>query len=375
MSASFDPIAARPNAKPINLALQGGGSHGAFTWGVLDRLLEDERLAIVAVSGASAGAMNGVVLCDGVMEGGYEGARKALAQFWRGVGRVAATSPLRRTPLEALMGGWRVDTSPWFVWLDMLSRVASPYDLNPLNVNPLRDMLDEMIDFERVRACDMLELYVSATDVQTGRARVFQRKELTADHVMASACLPFIFQAVQIEGRPYWDGGYMGNPPLWPLFEFSQSDDVLIVQINPIERPGTPKSAREILDRVNEITFNASLLREFRAIDFVGRMLEEGRLEDTGYRRVLVHMVSEPSMSALHSSSRFNSETAFLEMLFKRGWIAADAWLEENFDKIGVRSTVNLRRLFQGESDGLDGKRLKPPRKPRKRAPKPAAGE
>lgn len=347
-----------PKAKRINLALQGGGSHGAFTWGVIDRLLEDERIAIAAVSGASAGAMNAVVLAEGLVTEGYEGARKALRHFWEGVARGAMTSPLQRTPIEALMGGWRLDTSPWFLWFDLLSRVASPYDLNPLNWNPLRDLLNELIDFEAVRACEQVKIFVSATDVQTGRPRVFRRRELTADHVMASACLPFIFQAVEIEGRPYWDGGYMGNPPLWPLFEESDSDDVLVVQINPVERAGVPRTAREILNRVNEITFNSSLLREFRAIDFVRRLREDGRLDGTGYREVFVHIIAELHDLHLDASSKLLSEMSFLNMLHEQGRGAADRWLEKHFHAIGKRSSTDLRRLFQGEDDGLDGSQI-----------------
>ncbi len=359
MTKPVDLAAERPNAKSINLALQGGGSHGAFTWGVLDRLLEDERIAIAAVSGASAGAMNAVVMAEGLVTEGYAGARRALRQFWEGVAKAARTSPLQRSPIEALMGGWRLDTSPWFWWFDMLSRVASPYDLNPLNWNPLRDLLDELIDFEAVRSCEQVKIFVSATDVQTGRPKVFRRTELHADHVMASACLPFIFQSVEIAGRPYWDGGYMGNPPLWPLFEESDSSDLLVVQINPVERPGSPRTARDILNRVNEITFNASLLREFRAIDFVDRLLQDGRLEGTGYRKVLVHMIADLQALELDASSKMLSEIAFLEMLFAKGRASADAWLAAHFDALGNHSSVDLRRLFQGEEDGLDGSRIK----------------
>ena len=336
-------------ARPISLALQGGGSHGAFTWGVLDRLLQDERLDIRAISGASAGAMNGVALCEGIVGGGREGARASLREFWGGVVDAARSSPLRRTPIEAFFGGWRLDTSPVFFLFDMLSRVASPYDLNPLNLNPLRDLLTDLVDFEKVRSCTDVDLFVSATDVQTGRAEVFRRDALTVDHVMASACLPFLFQAVEIGGRPYWDGGYMGNPPLWPLFDEPVSNDIVIVQINPIERRGAPKSARAILDRVNEITFNSSLLREFRAIDFVTRLIEDGRLENTGYRRMHIHMIAEPALAELDASSKLNSERAFIEMLFETGVQAADEWLEAHFEALGARSSVDLRSMFQGE--------------------------
>jgi NTE family protein len=344
--------------KRINLALQGGGSHGAFTWGVLDRLLEDARVEIEAISGASAGAVNAVVLADGMASGDRAQARDTLRKFWDGICDAGRYSILRRSPSEALRGGWSLDSSPAYIWFDVLSRVASPYDLNPFNINPLRDILVKLVDFDRVRA-SMLKLFVSATNIETGRTRVFRKEELSVDHVLASACLPFMFQSVTIDGVPYWDGGYMGNPPLWPLFDHSTSDDVVVVQINPIRRPGVPRQAREILNRLNEITFNASLLRELRAIDFVTRLMDEGRLEGTGYRRVLVHIVEdEMTLSALGASSKLNTEHDFLEMLFTKGRQAADHWITSHFEDIGERSTVSIRDLFQGEMDALDGDRI-----------------
>jgi NTE family protein len=348
----------RSDVKRVNLALQGGGSHGAFSWGVLDRLLEDPRVEIEAITGASAGAVNAVVLADGLASGDRDQARDTLNKFWHGISDAGKYSFLRRSPQEALRGGWSLDSSPAYIWFDVLSRIASPYDLNPFNLNPLRDILKKFVDFDRVKS-GMLKLFVSATNVETGRTKVFKRDELTVDHVLASACLPFMFQAVTIDGVPYWDGGYMGNPPLWPLFEHAESDDVMIVQINPVRRPGVPRTARDILNRLNEITFNASLLRELRAIDFVTRLMDEGRLEGTGYRRVFVHMVQdEMSLSALGASSKLNTEHEFLDMLFAKGRQAAEQWIATHFDALGERSTVNIRDLFQGDEDALDGQRI-----------------
>ncbi len=355
--------AVKPNShgtgvKRINLGLQGGGSHGAFTWGVLDRLLEDERIEIEALTGASAGAVNAVVLADGMATGNRDEARKTLRKFWEAVSEGGRYSPMRRSPLEAAKGGWNLDSSPGYIFFDVLSRIASPYDLNPLDLNPLRDLLKKTVDFDRVRA-SMLKVFVSATNVETGRARVFDKAHLTINHVLASACLPHLFKAVEIDGVPYWDGGYMGNPPLWPLFDHSTSDDVVVVQINPITRPGLPKSARDILNRLNEITFNASLLRELRSVDFVTRLMEAGHLEGTGYRRVLVHMIGdEAALSALGASSKLNTEAAFLEMLFQKGRRATTAWLDQHFADVGERSTINIRELFMGDEDGLDGSRI-----------------
>ena len=249
-------VAGGTSPKMVNVALQGGGSHGAFTWGVLDRLLEDGRIGFEAISGTSAGAMNAVVVADGFMKGGPDGARQALEDFWQAVSREGAKSPIQRSPVNVLMGDWSLDTSPGYLFFDHLTRLASPYQLNPLNHNPLRDLLEAQINFDRVAACDKMKLFVSATNVHTGRVKVFTCGEISPDVIMASACLPLMFQAVEIDGVPYWDGGYMGNPALFPFFDSCASSDVILVQINPIERKTTPRTAREILNRVNEIAFN-----------------------------------------------------------------------------------------------------------------------
>lgn len=336
------------NQKSLNLALQGGGAHGAFTWGVLDALLEDGRIHIEAMSGTSAGAMNAVVLADGYHKGGPDQARENLENFWRRVSDSARLSPIKRSPIDVLFGSWSLDSSPGYMAMDLISRVASPYDLNPININPLRDLIEETIDFSSVRECSAIKLFIAATNVHTGRVRVFRRREMTADAVLASACLPSLFQAVEIDGVPYWDGGYMGNPALWPLFGECLSNDIMIVQINPIERNSTPKSAQEIQNRVNEITFNASLQRELRAINFVTRLIEEGRLDGTEYQKMLVHRIDgDAALKPLGASSKLNAEWPFLKLLHDSGRAAAQDWLDENFDAIGERSTINVREMFQ----------------------------
>ncbi|MBA4397544.1 MAG: patatin, partial [Syntrophus sp. (in: bacteria)] len=251
-----------PSRKGINVALQGGGSHGAFTWGVLDRLLEEDRIFIDGISGTSAGAMNAVVVADGLMKGGKKGARQALHDFWHAVSEAARFSPIRRTPFDVITGNWNLDQSPSYLMFDMLERLASPYQLNPLNMNPLRDLLVEQVNFERVRSCNQVKLFVCATNVRSGRVKVFERPEITADMVMASACLPFMYQAVEIDGEAYWDGGFMGNPVLFPFAYKCMCKDVVIVQINPMRRDEIPKTAQEILNRANEITFNGGLMKE-----------------------------------------------------------------------------------------------------------------
>ncbi len=337
------------NKRKINLALQGGGAHGAFTWGVLDRLLEDDRIAIEAISGTSAGAMNAVVVADGLVRNGPEGARALLKEFWTEVSHAGRFSPLQRAPLDMFMGNWSLDTSPTYLFYEFLSRLASPYELNPWDVNPLKDILTKVVDFEQVCHCQKMKVFVSATNVETGRVRVFDPCELTCDMVMASACLPYMFRAVEIDGVPYWDGGYMGNPVLFPFYDATDVRDILIVQINPIERKGVPTTAREILNRVNEITFNGSLLKELRSVDFVRRLLEEGKLDSDAYKEINVHIVeAQDEMRYLGASSKLNAEWAFLEHLFNIGYKSCDEWLSLHFDAIGNRSTIDLRGMFQG---------------------------
>lgn len=335
------------NQKPVNLALQGGGAHGAFTWGVLDYLLEDGRLKIAGVSGTSAGAMNAVALADGMTRAGPEGARAALDRFWRAMSKSARLTPLKPTPVDRLIGNWGLENNPFYHFMNALSGVASPYQLNPLNINPLRDLVAETIDFEMVRSCTALKLFVSATNVETGRVKVFSREELTVDMVMASACLPQLYQAVEIDGVPYWDGGYMGNPALFPLYGKTGTDDIVVVQINPIERKGAPRTAQEIQDRINEITFNASLLKELRAVEFVNRLIAQGKLSTDHYRPVKIHLIeNEAMLKPLGASSKVNVEWSFLNRLRDIGRETAARWLDRCFERIGQESTVDLRAMF-----------------------------
>ena len=336
------------NIKPVNLALQGGGAHGAFTWGVLDYLLEDGRLHIETISGTSAGAMNAVVLASGLTVGGRDGARDALRQFWRSVSAAAHFSPIRRNPWDVLMGGWSLDSSPGFVLFDVLGRMASPYDWNSLDINPLRPVLDSVIDWQAVHCCNEVKLFISATNVRTGKVRVFHNDELTCTALMASACLPLVFQAVEIDGDPYWDGGYSGNPVLFPFAYEASSPDIVIVQINPIEHDATPRTAREILNRVNEITFNSSLLKELRAINFVARLVDEGKLDTAHYRKMLVHRIhADDALGALSASSKINAEWPFLEHLFDIGRTSAERWLNSHYEQLGAESTINVPQVIQ----------------------------
>ena len=346
-------------AKKISLALQGGGALGAYTWGALDRLLEDERVEIAAISGSSAGAMCAVVLAEGMAEGGRAGARKQLRAFWEGIARAGQANPYRRTPMTAFLNAFTppwAQSAAWNLWANWADRLGSPYDFNPLNINPLKEVLEELVDFERVRSNDKIALFVGATNVETGRIRVFQNQELTADHLMASACLPLLFQAVVIDGKPYWDGGYMGNPALFPLFDIKATQDILIVQINPIERPGAPRTAPDITARISEITFNASLLRELRAIDFVSRLLDQSMLPEGRYRKMLIHsLAQDEALQPLSLGVDLNTDLTFFEELFKTGRQACARWLSAHFDDLGKRSTVDIRAMFEGDEGPMPG--------------------
>lgn len=337
--------------KTINLALQGGGSHGALTWGVLDRLLEDERLRIAEISGTSAGAMNAIVLADGYERGGRDGARAALEAFWRAISEAAMFSPLQRSPLDRILGRYSLDHSPAFLMAEGLSRVFSPYQLNPLGLNPLRDVLDAQVDFDNVNRCRSITVHVTATHVRTGRARIFSRGAVTLDSVMASACLPQLYPAVVIDGEAYWDGGYSANPALMPLVASSASPDIVVVQINPIVRHSEPVSAREIINRVNEISFNTALIKELRAIALMQQMLDanagKAGLDLGAAASTFVHLIhADAEVQDLAASSKMNAEWSYLRMLFDRGRNWAESWLDMHFDKIGQASSFDLEAFF-----------------------------
>jgi NTE family protein len=340
--------------KRINLALQGGGAHGAFTWGVLDQLLSDDRLSIEGISGTSAGAVNAVMLADGLARGGREEARQRLAEFWRAASSTGNLPALQREVVQRLLSFTPLEGTPIQAWFNALSRYFSPYDVNPLNINPLKDLIEHFVDFEALHACPDLQIFISATNVQTGRVRIFSREKITADAVMASACLPLLFRAVEIDGVPYWDGGYLGNPVIFPFFKTTNTEDVLVVQINPLVRHETPTSSSEIMNRINEITFNSSLIDEYRAIDFVARLIDQGRLpRGTGpgeYRRINVHrIVLERFGTHFDSFSKLSTDYDFFEMLRLSGKRAARRFMDEHFDDIGKRSTVDLRSEAQVE--------------------------
>jgi NTE family protein len=336
----------RSRRKKVNLALQGGGAHGAFTWGVVDHLLADGRIEITGVSGVSAGAVNAVMLADGLARGGPQEARERLAQFWRAASSDANLPPLQRAATDRLLALLPFATTPLNLWLETMARYFSPYDFNPLNINPLRDLIERFVDFGAVRDGE-LALFIGATNVETGRLCIFPREKVSADVVMASAALPLLFRAVEVDGIPYWDGGYTGNPPLFPFLRATGTEDVIVVQINPARRAGTPRGSREIVNRLNEITFNATLSSELRAIDFVNQLVEDGRLKRgvgaDEYRHLNVHRIDLGLFATrLTASSKLKTDFQFFDLLRRVGQRAARRFLDCHFDAIGVRSTIDL---------------------------------
>ena len=351
-SGKSDPKGRRRNGDDpvINLALQGGGSHGAFTWGVLDALLEDGRLSFEGITGASAGAMNAVVMAEGWRRGLDAGtdpraaAREHLTRFWTAVGDrpsgfgVPAPVPWFAPPYGAQQAA---------MMFDLVSRVFSPYQLNPFNVNPLRNVLLPLVDFEALRRNAPFRLFVSATNVRTGRPRVFREHELELDMLLASAALPFAFHAVEVDKEFYWDGGYVGNPSLYPLHYATKTPDLLLVQINPLAREELPETAQEIIERVNEISFNTALLLELRSIAFVERLLKEEKLDPARYKRVNMHMIdAEERLRKYGAASKTYTSPAFLKELFDLGRQAASDWLDASLAYVGHASSVVISERF-----------------------------
>jgi NTE family protein len=339
-------VGANRDSVLVDLALQGGGAHGAFTCGALDRLLEESWLSIDGISGTSAGAMNAAVLAGGYAEGGVAGARTALEHFWRRVSDASRFSPFQRGPLDILLGRWTMDYSPAFITMDLMARLFSPYDLNPRGSNPLRDILADCVHFESL-AKGPIKLFVTATNVRTGQGHVFRNRDITPDVLLASACLPTVFHAAEIDGEAYWDGGYSGNPTITPLVRECDSHDTILVQINPVERRGIPRGARDILNRLNEVSFNAVLLKELRMIALLRQVAASGDTEGARWAGMRIHRVASNVMTELGYSSKLNAEWSFLTMLRDEGRRAADAFLSTHTSDIGQRSSLDIDQLLE----------------------------
>ncbi|RZI81514.1 MAG: patatin-like phospholipase family protein [Rubrivivax sp.] len=358
---TLSSAAKNPSSRPrLDLALQGGGSHGAFTWGVLDRLLDEDGLDFDGISGTSAGALNGAVMLTGYVKGHARGgvtmarqqAQKALAAFWADVSQHGPIfSPMTVQANGSLKPAFNLDQIPGYQWMNMFMQTFSPYEINPLNLNPLRDVVQRHVAIDALHEglrCG-IQLFVTATSVRTGQARVFTEEALTLDALMASACLPVVFQAVEIDGEPYWDGGYTGNPALHPLIYNTESQDILLVKINPLQRLDKPTRSMDILDRLSEITFNASLIGEMRAIAFVNRLLKEGQIDPGRYKHLHMHMVADDEgLAPFNASSKTNTDRVFLQTLHDLGHNAADRWLTAHRSDVGRRSSLDIGNTFLG---------------------------
>lgn len=345
----------REDPKLINMALQGGGAHGALAWGVLDKFCEDGRIRIDGFSACSAGAMNAVVYAYGRTKNGLDGARQALHDFWEEVSGVSQNYTLfPAAPWQKFFYGWQeMDLALSYMALDNFTRQFSPYEFNPMNINPLRQILERQIDFDALKKCHHTKLFINATNVRTNKIRVFTNREITVDAVMASACLPQIFQAVEIDGEAYWDGGYMGNPALYPLVYETKTDDIVIVHINPIYREQLPKTATEITNRVNEISFNSSLLREMRAIEFAKRLVQDDMIKPEfrdhfHFKNLNMHSIRCDKVMQNHTvASKSNPDWAFLTLLRDEGRALAADWIQRHIHKIGHQSTIDLKEVYE----------------------------
>jgi len=334
--------------RKINLALQGGGTHGAYTWGVLDRLLEDDRLIIEGVSGTSAGGMNAAIMVDGYIKNGRQGAKDALYTFWQNISNMAQHNPLHNPNLLGMPKScWNLDSSPAYIFFDIITRIFSPYQINPFNINPLKDLIEDLIDFETLQSSNLINLFVTATSVSTGQPHIFHHKQITSDTLMASSCLPSMFQAIEINNDHYWDGGYAGNPSIWPLTYNSQTTDIVIVEINPVIRKEIPLKGSDIINRINEISFNASLIAEIKSIDFINNLIDENHLVTKKYRKLHIHLIeSAEEMLELNASSKLNTSWDFLSYLHQLGRKSAQKWLDKNFDCLGNSSSADIHNTY-----------------------------
>jgi NTE family protein len=342
----------RQNAetKTVNLALQGGGAHGALAWGMLDALLDDGRIKVEGITACSAGTMNALAFAQGMMENGADGARKKLEEFWWEISKSSFFLPTRGNPFERAMGLGEGENPFGLFFLDTVTKVFSPYQLNPLDINPLREATDKVIDFDKIAACDCLKLFISATNVRTGKGKIFKTPEISLDVAMASACLPHIFKAVEIEGEYYWDGGFSGNPPLYPLFYETESRDIVLIHINPMFREEIPTTGPAIMSRLNEVTFNAALLKDLRAVSFVKKLIEQDMLKDEYkhlYKDLLIHSIrADDTMKDYSMTSKYDTSWDFLTELRDMGHKGMKKWLKENFENLGERSSIDLYTEF-----------------------------
>lgn len=339
--------------KKICIALEGGGTHGAIIWGVLDKLLQEDYIEISGISGTSAGAINGALVIDGIAKGGREAARKNLNDFWKALSKASLFSPLQRNFWDRLVGNWGMDHSPVYLFMDSLTRALSPYELNPMDLNPLLKLLQEFINFERVNNYTDTKLYVNATSVCDGIAKVFKQPGICAKSIMASAATPMLYQAVEIDGKFYWDGSFMGSPTLYPLIRNSRdTNDIVLVQVNPFTRSEVPKTSRDILNRMNEITYNTALTKELRSVLLLNQITNSKKSENKKSEEMLIHAIyTGDDLKDFSPSAKYNAEWNYLSYLRDLGRQSCTSWLEKNWDKIGTESTIDSRFLSRCNID------------------------
>lgn len=333
--------------KRISIAMQGGGSHGAFTWGVLDRLLEEKDLVVEGVSGTSAGGMNAVATALGIQNGGNQGGRELLTEFWKNMSDSGKSSMFKPGVMDILSNKYTLHNSPGFLFFDFISKVMSPYQLNPFGSNPLKDIIEQVFDLEKLHNFDLVKVFLAATHVYTGKIKIFSNEDLSVETLLATACLPTVYSAVMVKGEYYWDGGFIGNPAIYPLIYNCNTSDIMIIKLNPTHRRRLPITASEIGDRLNEITNNTSIVREMRSVHFITKLIDTGVIDPTKMKRLHMHLIEdEAAFQDLGWSSKLNTEMDFLTYLFDAGRKAADKWIEKNYDDIGKKTTFDLEDEF-----------------------------
>lgn len=337
----------KDDKKRISIAMQGGGAHGAYTWGVLDRLLEEKNLIIEGVSGTSAGGMNAVATAQGIITGGNEGGRELLDKYWRTMSSKGRSSIFKPGILDILAGKYTMHNSPGFLMFDFMSKLLSPYQMNPLGTDPLKDLVEELFDFETLKESDKVKIFLAATHVYTGKLKIFSNKDLCTEALLATACLPTIHNAVMVKGEYYWDGGFIGNPAIFPLIYNCETADIMIIKLNPTHRTRLPITSSEIGDRLNEITNNTSIVREMRSIHFITKLIDQGIIPKDKMKRLHMHLIEDESeFHDLGWSSKLNTDIGFLTHLFEAGRKSANKWLEKNFDNIGKKTTADIVEEF-----------------------------
>ncbi len=336
------------NTKHVGLALQGGGAHGAFTWGVLDRLLEEDELVADGICGTSAGAINAVVTAYGLHVGGKDKAKELLEKLWRNISK-SGSLLFKPSMVDKYFSEGDMYQSLGYMFFNSMSQMFSPYQFNPTNNNPLREILNDLVDFNELKKYNQKKLFVCATNVKTNRAKVFSNQEITVEAVLASACLPHLFQAIEIKGEYYWDGGYMGNPPLQPLIDNTEVGDLLLIKINSINIEELPTSARDIADRINEICFNSSLINEMHLIHYKNELVRRGiKLDEDNFsREIFVHSISaHEALGHLNYSSKMNTSWDFILDLKNKGRFYAEKWLKHEFHEVGIKSSFDIEKHF-----------------------------